>query len=92
MRELTVDFLLIYQSGNQAEIGVEQREIKPVPTIVVNPHIQQGKEAGVTNESTQEVQKVNNLAVQGHVPAVQMAAKQASGMQAQTGSHSRKGG
>lgn len=77
----------------QTENGVEERDTKPVPTVVMNPPIQQEKEATLTKESAQEVQKVNNLAVQGHGSAAHpMAAKQASGMQAQSGRPARKSG
>ncbi|KAL8135281.1 hypothetical protein AgCh_010080 [Apium graveolens] len=74
----------------QAENGVEERDTKPVPTVVMNPHVQQVKEATLTKERAHEVQKVNNLAVQGHGSAQLMAAKQAFGMQAQSGRPARK--
>ncbi|KAL8115981.1 hypothetical protein AgCh_022467 [Apium graveolens] len=77
------------QSGIQAGNGVEERDTKPVPTVVMNPHVQQAKEATLTKARAQEVQKVNNLAVQGHGSAHLMAAKQASGIQAQSGRPAR---
>lgn len=84
--------LLICQSGNQAENGVEGRDTKPVPTVVMNSHIEKDKKATVTNESTQGVQKIDSVAVQGQGSAHLMAAKQASGMQAQSGRPARKSG
>ncbi|WOG82282.1 hypothetical protein DCAR_0101445 [Daucus carota subsp. sativus] len=73
------------QSYNQAGNGVAERNTKPVTGVFNHPHIQQGREARVTKESTQGVQKVGNLAVHGHGSADPMASNQASVLQAQFG-------